>query len=150
MLQDALLAYLHFISIIATIATVGIEAALCRPGLTKYSLKLLGRVDLVYLVAALLAVTTGLLRAFFGIKGWMFYQQNPVFWIKISLFVAVGLISILPTIRFIRWGKHLAADAGAVLSQHEIAGTARFIYIELLLLALIPLCASLMARGFGY
>jgi len=64
--------------------------------------------------------------------------------------VAVGLISILPTIRFIRWSKHLAADASAVLSQREIAGTARFIYIELLLLALIPLCASLMARGVGY
>ena len=150
MLQDALLAYTHFVAIIATVATVSIEALLCRPGLNQRWLKLLGRVDLLYLVAAGLAVTTGLLRAFLGVKGWAFYQNNPVFWLKIGLFVAVGLISILPTMRFIGWGKRLTNAADATLTDSEISATARIIYIELFLLALIPLCASLMARGFGY
>lgn len=147
---DALLAYTHFIAIIATVSTVTAEAVLCRPGLTLSWAQRLGRVDLLYLVTAALALTTGLLRVFFGIKGSAFYFGNPVFWVKISLFIAVGLISIIPTLRFIRWTKTLSAMIGAVIDERELTGTARIIYVELALLALIPLLAALMARGFGW
>lgn len=147
---DALLAYAHFVAIIATASTVITEAILCRPGLTLLWAQRLGRVDLFYLITAAFALTTGLLRLFFGIKGSAFYVGNPVFWIKISLFVAVGLISIIPTLRFIRWTKRLAANNGTVIAEDEITGTARIIYVELALLALIPLMGTLMARGFGW
>lgn len=147
---DALLAYTHFIAIIATVATVMAEAVLCRPGLTLPWAQRLGRVDLLYLVTAALALTTGLLRLFFGIKGSAFYFGNPVFWVKISLFIAVGLISIIPTLRFMRWTKTLRANHGAVIDERELTGTARIIYGELALLALIPLLAALMARGLGW
>lgn len=147
---DALLAYTHFISIIATVSTVMAEAVLCRPGLTLPWAQRLGRVDLLYLVTAALALTTGLLRLFFGIKGSAFYFGNPVFWVKISLFIAVGLISIIPTLRFIRWTKRLNANSSTVIEEDEITATARIIYIELALLALIPLMGALMARGLGW
>lgn len=147
---DALLAYAHFVAIIATASTVIAEAILCRPGLTLPWAQRLGRVDLFYLITAAFALTTGLLRLFFGIKGSTFYVGNPVFWIKISLFVAVGLISIIPTLRFIRWTKRLNANNGTVIAEDEITGTARIIYVELALLALIPLMGTLMARGFGW
>lgn len=147
---DALLAYTHFISIIATVSTVMAEAVLCRPGLTLPWAQRLGRVDLLYLVMAALALTTGLLRLFFGIKGSAFYFGNPVFWVKISLFIAVGLISIIPTLRFIRWTKRLNANSSTVIEEDEITATARIIYIELALLALIPLMGALMARGLGW
>lgn len=147
---DALLAYAHFVAIIATASTVIAEAILCRPGLTLPWAQRLGRVDLFYLITAAFALTTGVLRLFFGIKGSAFYVGNPVFWIKISLFVAVGLISIIPTLRFIRWTKRLAANNGTVIAEEEITGTARIIYVELALLALIPLMGALMARGFGW
>lgn len=147
---DALLAYAHFVAIIATASTVIAEAILCRPGLTLPWAQRLGRVDLFYLITAAFALTTGLLRLFFGIKGSAFYVGNPVFWIKISLFVAVGLISIIPTLRFIRWTKRLNANNGTVIAEDEITGTARIIYVELALLALIPLMGTLMARGFGW
>lgn len=147
---DALLAYAHFVAIIATASTVIAEAILCRRGLTLLWAQRLGRVDLLYLVTAALALTTGLLRLFFGIKGSAFYVGNPVFWIKIGLFIAVGLISIIPTLRFIRWTKRLAANNGTVIAEEEITGTARILYVELALLALIPLMGTLMARGFGW
>ena len=147
---DALLAYTHFISIIATVSTVMAEAVLCRPGLTLPWAQRLGRVDLLYLVAAALALTTGLLRLFFGLKGSAFYFGNPVFWVKISLFIAVGLISIIPTLRFIRWTKRLNANSSTVIEEDEITATARILYVELALLALIPLMGALMARGLGW
>lgn len=147
---DVVLAYTHFISIIATVATVMAEAVLCRPGLTLPWAQRLARVDLLYLVTAALALTTGLLRLFFGIKGSAFYFGNPVFWIKIGLFVTVGLISIIPTLRFIRWTRTLRVNPDTVIDERELTGTAQIIYVELVLLALIPLLAALMARGFGW
>ena len=146
---DAILAYTHFLSIIALVSTVVAEAFLCRPGLTLPWVQRLGRVDLLYLVTAVLALSSGLLRMFFGAKGAAFYYNNPLFWVKIGLFILVGLISIIPTIRFIRWGRALHTTGGLV-SDAEVKATLPIIYVELLLLALIPMAATLMARGFGY
>ena len=148
---EVILAYSHFISIITLVSTVVAEAFLCRPGLTLPWVQRLGRVDLLYLVAALLALSSGLLRMFFGATGAAFYYNNPVFWTKIGLFVVVGLISIIPTMRFIRWTKRLQTDeSNSKLTDQEVTATAAIIYLELGLLALIPLMGSLMARGFGY
>ena len=150
LLRDTILAYLHFVSIIATVSVVVTEYVLCRPGLDAKRLKVLARIDLWYLFFALAALTTGFSRAIWGIKGWSFYSHNPVFWVKISLFVAVGLLSIIPTLRFIRWGKVLATDKTSTIVEEEVNSMSRYIRIELILLALIPLMATLMSRGYGY
>lgn len=147
---DAILAYAHFLSIILVVSTVVTEAFLCRPGLSLPWAQRLGRIDILYLVAAILALSSGLLRLFFGAKGSAFYVNNPVFWVKMGLFLLAGLISIIPTLRFIRWNKNLRSQAATVISETEILSTARIIYLELAVLALIPLAATLMARGFGY
>jgi putative membrane protein len=147
MITDALLAYGHFLSMITTVAALAVEAVLCRPRLSRPLAKVLGRVDIVYFVAAILALTTGFLRVFWGLKGSAFYLNNPVFYTKVGLFLLVALLSIPPTIQFIRWGRQ-AADVA--IPPVEIARVNRFLYIELALLALIPLLGSLMARGFGY
>ncbi len=147
---DAILAYAHFISIILVVSTVITEAVLCWPGLTTEWAQRLGRIDLLYLVAAILALASGLLRLFFGVKGAAFYVNNPVFWVKMGLFIVAGLISIIPTLRFIRWSKALRNNTITAISNSELASTARIIYLELVLLALIPLMATLMSRGFGY
>ncbi len=147
---DAILAYTHFIAIMLVASTVIAEVVLCRPGLTLPWAQRLGRIDILYLVAAALALTSGLLRLFFGVKGSSFYVSNPVFWIKMGLFLLTGLISIIPTLRFIRWTKTLRNDPASVISHSELAGTARILYLELAVLALIPLMATLMSRGFGF
>ena len=150
LLRDTILAYLHFLSIIATVSVVVAESGLCRPGLDAKRLKLLARIDLWYLFMALAALATGFSRAIWGVKGWSFYSQNPLFWVKITLFVAVGLLSIIPTLRFIRWGKQFSSDSATVLADGEVQSMSRYITLELILLALIPLMATLMSRGFGY
>lgn len=148
---EVILAYTHFLSIITLVSTVVTEAFLCRPGLTLPWVQRLGRVDLLYLITAVLALSSGLLRMFFGAKGAAFYYNNPLFWVKIGLFIIVGLISIVPTMRFIRWAKRLqVGERNNKIGDQEVTNTAAIIYLELGLLALIPLMGSLMARGFGY
>jgi putative membrane protein len=78
-----------------------------------------------------------------------FYLNNPVFYIKIALFVAVGLISIRPTMQFMRWNRALKTGQERILRDGDIAIARRYIALELVLLAFIPLMAVLMARGIG-
>ncbi|MFN7608918.1 MAG: DUF2214 family protein [Ralstonia sp.] len=146
---DALLAYLHYISIFTLIVFLTAEAVVLRPDMTPEIRKRLGRYDAVYGVAAVAVVVTGVLRVIYGAKGYAFYVHNPVFHIKIGLFILVGLLSIGPTINILRWNKQGKTLPEFVPTPSEIAKTRRWVMIESHLIIFIPLAAVLMARGIG-
>ena len=146
---DALLAYLHYISIFTLIVFLSAEAVVLRPDMTPEIRKRLGRYDAVFGVAALAVLVTGLLRVFYGAKGYAFYVHNPVFHIKVGLFILVGLLSIKPTITILRWNKQGKTLPDFVPTPSEIAQTRRWVMIESHLIIFIPLAAVLMARGIG-
>ncbi|OCS47220.1 DUF2214 family protein [Ralstonia pickettii] len=146
---DALLAYLHYISIFTLIVFLTAEAVVLRPDMTPEIRKRLGRYDAVYGVAAVAVVVTGVLRVIYGAKGYAFYVHNPVFHIKIGLFILVGLLSIVPTINILRWKKQGKTLPDFVPTPSEIAKTRRWVMIESHLIIFIPLAAVLMARGIG-
>ncbi len=147
--MEAAAAYLHFFSIMLLAALLVTQFTLCSKNLQPPHVQTLARIDLGYLAAAALALATGLARLFVAGKGASFYLMNPVFYIKMALFLAVGLVSIVPTLQFIRWNRALKAGEGRVLRDPEIRTTRHYIALELLLLACIPLAAVLMARGIG-
>jgi putative membrane protein len=145
---EVLLAYLHYLSIIATGSFLTAELILCRPPLGEAQLRQLTRVDIAYFVSALGALATGVLRLFFYAKGLGFYLPNPAFQAKLGLYVVVAVLSVRPTMRFIRWSRGLALGAGPP-DAAEVRAVRRLVHVELMLLALIPLMAVLMARGIG-
>lgn len=145
---DALLAYLHFVAIFGTVSFLVVEAVLCRPGLGGELAHRLKRVDMAYAAFAVLALVTGLLRLFRGAKGSAFYLPNPMFHAKMTVYVAVALLSILPTLRFFGWSK-AALAMGRGPDDAAVHAVRRFIVAELVLVALLPLLATLMSRGVG-
>jgi putative membrane protein len=149
MLSDALLAWLHFALIFALISVLTIEMVTLRYCDRPGTVARLAKVDLAYLFVAGLVLLSGLLRVFLGAKGPAFYAGTWLFHLKLSLFVLVGLISILPTLSFMRWRKAQKSTPGFVPPLAEVARAKRWIHVELTLILLIPLIASLMARGFG-
>jgi putative membrane protein len=149
MWNDALLAYAHFIALIGTASLLVAEALLCRPGLRGEALHHLKRVDMAYAGFAVLALVTGLLRVFWGAKGSSFYLSNPVFHAKVGLFIVVGLLSIVPTLRFIAWSKAARLVADHAPSEAAVRGVRRFILMQLAGVAALPLLATLMARGIA-
>lgn len=79
MLQETLLAYAHYIAIFSLIVFLTSEAALCRPEwLNAAVVHRLGRLDLLYLLAAILVLATGLARTHWGMKGMGWYWHQPV------------------------------------------------------------------------
>ena len=148
MTLDIALAYLHFIALIGTVGLLVAEMTLCRPGIVGDALHRLKRIDIGFGAFAGATLVTGALRAFWGVKGSAFYLSNPVFHAKVGIFVLVGLLSIVPTIRFIRWSK-AAARAEAAPNAAAVASVRRWLHAEIGLLTLLPLLAAIMARGIG-
>ena len=146
--MEVLLAYLHYLAIMLIAGGLVAEMATCRPGLGADQVRRLPTLDIIFFAAALLALATGLLRLFFYAKGWRFYVPNPFFIAKMALYVVIALLSIRPTVSFLRWRRALDAS-GALPPAPDVQATRRIIHIELALLALMPLMAVLMARGIG-
>jgi putative membrane protein len=126
-----------------------VEYMICMPGMIAGRIRLLARIDMLYMGTAILALGSGIARVIWFGKGAAFYLHNPVFYIKLALFVAVGLISIPPTLQFLRWLRALESGAANVAADYQVLRARRHILVELILFAFIPLMATLMARGIG-
>lgn len=145
----AVAAYLHFVAIFLLFALLVLEHQLFRHPLSFKRARSLLRVDTAFGVAAGLVLITGAARAMRYGKGMDYYLNNSIFHAKIGLFVVVALLSIYPTITFLRWRPALKAGQIPVISPASARWVKAIIRIELLALLLIPLLASLMARGIG-
>jgi putative membrane protein len=147
MLTESLLAYAHFVAILTLVVFITSEAALCRPEwMNAAVVRRLAKVDVIYMVAAIAVLATGFARTYWGIKGFGWYWHQPLLHLKLTLFVVVGLMSIGPTRAFIRWRKALDAN-GALPAEAEVRKVRRWIMVQAHLVVLIPLAATLLARG---
>jgi putative membrane protein len=147
MILDAWMSVLHFWLVFALVAVLVLEMSYCRGELDAAMVKRLARIDMFYGIFAVLLLIVGFGRAHLGLKGWAFYGSNPVFWIKIALFALLGLISIGPTVKFLRWRK--ATRGGGSIDPAQVASARTWLHAELVLLIPIPVAAAFMARGIG-
>jgi putative membrane protein len=148
-MASALIAYLHYVAMISIAVILVVEYLGCVPGITDSRIRTLARIDLLYMGAAMLALGSGAARVVWYAKGAAFYLHNPVFYIKLALFVAVGLMSIPPTLQYLRWLRSLKSGAAGVAADYQVLRVRRYILAELVLFAFIPLMATIMARGIG-
>lgn len=145
---DLVFAVLHHLGVFTLVGIIAAEFALLRPGISGPRLAQLASVDRLYGAAAGLVVVIGVLRVFFGGKGWEFYVASPSFWAKMAAFLLVGLLSIQPTRALFRWSAALKADPAFAPAASELASRRKFINAEVVLLAFIPIFAAAMARGY--
>lgn len=149
MTLEAILAYVHLLAILTMVVFISSEAALCRvEWMNKAVVERLARVDAIYGMAAILVLATGIARTVWGVKGSAWYWTNPLLHVKLTLFIVVGLMSIVPTMTYLRWRKQLRAG-GALPADAEVRKTRKLVMIQAHILVLIPLFAVFLARGFG-
>jgi putative membrane protein len=143
---EILLRYIHFISIFAIVGSLASEHLLLKKELTRAEIGRLAAIDAVYGIAAFTLLTAGLTLwlGSFG-KPAIVYTKNWIFHTKITFFLMVGLLSIYPTVFFIKNRKGNPQEMVAI--PKSIFWMLRF---ELLLLFIIPLLAGLMAHGIGF
>ncbi len=147
MLVSAIFAFLHFLSAFGLVSTVILERVLLKPKLSLAELKRLAKIDGLYGLSAISVLIVGFLRVYYFEKGSSYYFSNPIFLLKLTIFIIIGLLSIYPTIRIIKWSK-LKADLSIEPAIYR--KTIQVLNFELLLLVLLILAASLMAKGIMF
>jgi putative membrane protein len=145
----AFVAYLHYLSIFALFALLSIEHVLFKAPLDLSRARSLMLTDLAYGICAVLVLATGIARMLWFGKGTAYYMSNSLFHAKVGLFILVGVLSILPTLVFIKWRKTVKAGQVPEPSVQQVHLVTWSIRLELLALLFIPLLATLMARGYG-
>ncbi|MCB0490923.1 MAG: DUF2214 family protein [Cyclobacteriaceae bacterium] len=107
---ELLLRYIHFVSIFGIAGTLVSEHLLLKSEMTRGELGKVSRIDAAYGLAALTLLIAGLTLWLGGFgKPTEFYTQNWIFHLKLTCYIAIGLLSIYPTIFLsrIEKGTHL-------------------------------------------
>ena len=149
MVISAIFAFLHFLAVFGIFATLFLEWQTMSPAPTHAEARRIQRCDAWFGIAAAGVLVVGALRVFFFEKGPAFYLSNPFFHAKLTLFVVVGLLSIYPTLRFLKWREQTRQGLAPNVSADEYRRIMIMLRAELALLLGVALCASLMARGVG-
>jgi putative membrane protein len=145
--MPTLFAFLHHLAAFTLTAALGAEFVLLRLEFTRSVARSLRLADALFGVSAGLVLAIGVVRVLYLEKGAEFYLSNPAFIAKISLFIAVGLLSIIPTKTFLSWGRELPRSGPAAIPERQLSTLKAIVTVELAGVALILLCAAAMARG---
>jgi putative membrane protein len=141
---DLALAIAHHLLIFAIFGLLFAEFWALRSGISVGTVQRIASLDLWYGVLAALIIVIGFCRAIFAAKGWAYYSHNAFFWAKIATFALIGLLSIPPTVSFIRWRRSALVPIDA-----DIQTVRRYLHLELALFIFLPIFAAAMARGYG-
>ena len=145
--MSTLFAFLHHVSAFMLVAALAIEFTLIRQELTLSSARGLQFADLALGIAAGTLLVIGLMRVFFFEKGASYYFHSYAFLAKFSLFIVVGLLSIVPSLEFVSWRGALTAGRVPVIDARKLRLVTGIIHGELFAIVIILLCAAIMARG---
>jgi putative membrane protein len=149
MTLEALLSYAHILAILTAVVFISSETALCRiEWMNERVVERLVIVDRIYLVGLVLVLVTGLARIIWGMKGAPWYWGNGLLHLKLGLFLVVVVLAIKPAALFRRWRRQLH-ETGALPGEVEIRQARRQGMMAAHLVAVIPLAAVFLARGYG-
>jgi putative membrane protein len=141
---DLGLAIAHHIAVFGLVALLAMEGLALKDGVVDPVR--LAKIDGVYGLVAGLVIAIGVCRVIWGGKGWAYYAENPFFWSKVGLFLAIGLLSIGPTLLILRWRKAAAGAAPFTPPAAELKRARQWVGLEALLLLPLLACAAAMAR----
>jgi putative membrane protein len=150
MLISALIAFAHHLCAFAIAAALVVELISLRGELTLERARRLVRFDAIYGIAAMTIIVVGVARVVWFEKSPGYYLHSAPFIAKMILFAAIGLLSIRPTVTFLSWRGALAQDRVPALAADAQRRLRSIVHLELGLLALVILCAALMAKGIGF
>jgi len=145
--MTTLFAFLHHVAAFTLVSALAVELVLIRQELTLATARRLPIVDAVLGVSAGILLAVGLLRVFFFEKGADYYFNSHAFLAKLSIFIAVALLSIIPTVEFLSWRKDVRKEQVPAVSEQKLRFLRKVIHAELIAVVIILLCAAIMARG---
>ncbi len=149
LVNSSLVAYVHYLSFMICFGALIYERLCIKVDPNRSEAISMVVADLFYGLAGLALLFSGILRVKYYGQGGDFYTHNPVFWIKVGVFIFVGLLSLYPTFTYILWAIPLSRGDLPDVQPSLVSRLKIFINIELVGFLVIPLFATLMSRGIG-
>lgn len=147
MTLEAFLASLHIVAILTLVVFLSSEAALCRSEwMNEAVVRRLAKLDLIYGITALVLLLTGIARIVWGAKGLTWYVSQPLFHLKMLLFVVTAVISLRPTFTIRKWLKALNV-AGTLPQPESVRFVRKWIMVQAHIIPVIAVIAVYWARG---
>lgn len=144
---------LHFAALFVVAASVLIHYIAFAPEISREDARNLYKVDLAFWMASGVALIAGLILWLGVGKPAEFYTANSLFHTKLGLFLGMLLCSIPASKFLLREGRRKPNDAGEYANDDEKIETPTMsrslVRGKFLTLAVIVLCAYLVARGVG-
>jgi putative membrane protein len=145
--MSTLFAFLHHLAAFTLVSAIAVEFTLIRQELTLGSARRLLIADAVLGISATLLLVVGLLRVFYFEKGAAYYFSSHAFLTKLSVFIAVAILSAVPTVEFLSWRKAIKVGQAPQPSAKKVRIIRSVLHGELIGVVIILLCAAIMARG---
>ena len=139
-------AWVHYIGAMLLIAGLLGEHLLLKQELTAAAARTVQRLDIIYGGSATLVLITGIMRMYLE-KGVIYYLHSGAFHVLLGLFVVVALLSIYPTVVFLRWRAGTRAGRGQQLVPGQLEKLQMILRAEMTLMLVAPLFATWMAHG---
>lgn len=141
-----IVAWIHYMSIMLLLASLLGEHLILKQELTAAQATTIQRLDIVYGASAAIVLATGIWRMFLE-KGTAYYNHQMAFHILYTIFFIVGLLSIYPTMVFLRWRSATREGRGQQLASNQFKKIQMILRVEMSLLLLAPFFATWMAHG---
>lgn len=149
-MANALVAYIHFLAAFTLVSSIVFEWLTYNRNITLIEAKRIQFIDIVYGISAGVVLVFGFMRLFYFEKGSAFYLDSPFYKVKLYTFLLVGVLSIYPTIKFIKWRKEIKLGIAPKYDDKEFKAIQWILRIEIIGLLIIILAASFMAKGISY
>jgi putative membrane protein len=144
-----LFAFLHHLAAFALFAALVVELILIREQPTAATARRLLAADMAFGISAGIVLVVGLMRVYYFEKGATYYFHTWTFSAKLTLFILIGLLSIVPTRELLSWRAAVRQGKAPIVSAARLRRLRTIIHLELAGVVLILLMAALMAKGIG-
>ncbi len=149
LIKSASVAYIHYLSFMVCFGALVFERVSLKPDPNKKEAISMVVADVIYGIAGIALLISGIYRVIKFGQGSEFYTQNPIFWTKIIIFALVGSLSLYPTFTYIMWAIPLSKGKLPEVTTNLVSRLKLILNIELVGFSLVPFFATLMARGIG-
>ena len=133
MSTSAIFSFLHFAAVFGIVGTIFFEWLTLSESPSHAEATKLQRCDRWYGMCAVGVLVLGALRVVYFEKGSAFYLANPFFHLKIGLFILLGLLSIYPTVRFVKWQAETRQGLAPVVSASQYRTMRTILRLEVVL-----------------
>jgi putative membrane protein len=145
--MPVIVAWLHYVSIMTMMASLLGEHLLLKADMPVAAARTIQRLDNIYGGSAAVVLLTGIARMFLE-KGTTYYLQSWAFHALVGVFILAALLSIYPTVVYLRWRGDTRAGRGQTLEPSRFKMLQMLLRIQLALILIAPLFATWMAHGY--